>query len=143
MNENGIRYCILNASSGGIAIAMKGDIELIAGGDFKIYHPDNKHSTEEFKLTIDHGQPSIYKVKSTIFELNKLKLAWSILVCSKKSNIFSGNIQLSVAQINHNCQMTIPTSYNIENIPPCYLKDTQNISGSLFFVLKNENKVVD
>lgn len=143
MEGNQERYCFLNSTEGTVAIALKADEFIVAGADFKLYDPSNQDVVETWKTTIDQGNASIHKLKTRPDKLSKLKLAWQIVCCSAKNNVFEGSVMLAVSQGNSPLKPTKPLRYNVTNIPPCGMDSTESFKGSLIFIQNKGEKFVD
>jgi hypothetical protein len=123
-----------------VSVSMHLDEGLMAGGDFKLIG-ENKTTIENFKMSLDNGGTFVHKFKTPLNQLNKSKLVWSILICSKNPNSFIGQLELEFLQMGLKTSLTSPTKYTLKNIPPCSFQNAENIKGSLFFVLKTPNPI--
>ncbi len=112
--------------------------EFIAGGDFKIVNTESNEILEEWKLTADFGRPTIYKIQTDADELHKAKLIWNVLICTRNANRFEGKLGIKFFQKRKPCKMSSPSSYILLNVPPCALQSTENLAGSLFFIVKEK-----
>lgn len=133
-----VRYCLLDPLRIPVSVSMHLDEGLMAGGDFKLIGED-KTTIESFKMSLDNGGTFAYKFKTPLNKLNKSKLIWSILICSKNPNSFIGQLELEFLQMGLKTSLTSPTKYTLKNIPPCSFQNAENVKGSLFFVLKTAN----
>lgn len=133
-----VRYCLLDPLRIPVSVSMHLDEGLMVGGDFKLIGED-KTTIESFKMSLDNGGTFAYKFKTPLNKLNKSKLIWSILICSKNPNSFIGQLELEFLQMGLKTSLTSPTKYTLKNIPPCSFQNAENVKGSLFFVLKTAN----
>jgi len=143
MESHQERYCFLEGTNVGLALALKADDFIVAGADFKLFDPDTKMVIEEWKTTIDKGEPSIYRFKTKPLELSKKKLSWQIVCCSSKDNAYEGHVMIAVSQGNNALKPTKPLKYNITNIPPCGMDGTESFKGSMIFIHNTGEKFVD
>jgi len=132
------RYCLLDPFRKPLSVTLHLDEGLMAGADFKLID-DQKNTIESFKMSLDDAGSFVHKFKTPIDKLNKTKLIWSILICSKNPNSFIGEVELEFLQMGLKTNLTSPTKYTLKNIPPCSFQNAENVKGSLFFVHKTMN----
>lgn len=132
------KYCFIDPLKGQIIMTLTAEEEFIAGGDFKIINTETKETIEEWKLTADFGRPTIYKIQTDADELHKAKLVWNVLICTKNANRFEGKLGIKFFQKRKPCKMSSPSSYILLNVPPCALQSAENLTGSLFFIVKEK-----
>lgn len=131
------RFCLLDPMRSPLSVTIHLDDGLMVGGDFKLVD-EKKNIVESFKVSAEDGKSYIHKFKTSIEKLNKTKLVWTILVCSKNPNSFIGEIELEFLQMGLKTKLTSPTKYILKNIPPCSFKNAEKVKGSLYFVLNND-----
>ena len=131
------RYCILKPDKGPVQIKFSVSNEIMAGADFKIYDESKINTLDEWKMTVENNSYSLRTFKTNVKNLNKAILAFQILCCSLKNNIFQGTVELEIIQDNESCQMTLPAKWQRDNIPPCVLNNPDMFGGSITFILKS------
>ena len=143
MDSNQERYCFLNDDRNSVALALKADEFIVAGADFNLFDPATQEVIETWKATIDKGNASVHRLKTKAGQLSKMKLAWQIVCCSSKSNVYEGSVILAVTQGNTPLKPSKPLRYNITNIPPCGLDSTENFKGSMVFIHNKGEQFVE
>lgn len=131
------RFCLLDPFRKPLSVTVHLEDGLMAGGDFKLID-ESKNVLESFKISVEDGKSFVYKFKTSVDKVNKAKLIWSILVCSKNPNSFIGELELEFLQMGLKTKLTSPTKYVLKNIPPCSFKNAEQVKGSLFFVLNKD-----
>jgi hypothetical protein len=131
------RFCLLDPFKKPLSVTVHLEDGLMAGGDFKLID-EKKNVIESFKVSVEDGKSYVHKFKTPVEKVNKAKLIWSILICSKNPNTFIGELELEFLQMGLKTKLTSPTKYVLKNIPPCSFKNAEQVKGSLFFVLNND-----
>jgi hypothetical protein len=129
-------FCFIDPEGATVSVKMLMSNALMAGGDFKIFYKDSTKVLENWKMSGDSKNPDEKILRTKKFDLNKSKLAWNILTCSKDADIYTGVIEIKVYQGLEECKMNYPARQKIENIPPCKIKGAQETKGSLTFFIK-------
>jgi hypothetical protein len=129
-------FCFIDPEGASITVRMSVSRALMAGGDFKIFYRDTTKVLESWKMSGDDKNPDERILRTKKMDLNKSKLAWNILTCSKDADVFSGVLEIKVYQGRDECQITYPARQKVENIPPCKVKGVQEAKGSLTFFIK-------
>jgi len=140
--SNATRFCIIEPISTAPIVSLTASKEFVAGADFKIVNAETKEVIETWKMTAEEGKSSVYKIRSEIGKLNKLKMVWQVLCCSKNANVYEGKVHIQITQNKVPCKLTIPASYAITNVPPCSLNSAEDFKGTLFFVVKSRGQEI-
>ena len=137
MNDNQTSFCIYNVQEGNFRISIVAEDFIVLGADFKIINTETKEIIENWKFTTDKGKSVYYDLLTLPTQLNMCSVIWNVVCCSKNSNKYIGKVQIKVMQGNKVLKTTIPTSYNLRNLPPCLLNGSEEFSGSFTFINNN------
>jgi hypothetical protein len=131
------KFCILEKDKRPVSMLFRVDEHLRAGGDFKLFNPDTKEVLDHFKLSSEGGKTEPHIFKFELESLNKMCLAWNIVICTKNANNFKGNLDIDIMQMGLKAKTSDPIAWELENIPPCGIGNYEKITGSVFFVIKS------
>lgn len=140
MKENPTSFCVYNVQEGNFRISIVAEDFIVLGADFKIINTETKEILENWKFTTDKGKSVYYDLISLPTELNKCSVIWNVVCCSSNSNRYIGKVQIKVLQGNKTLKTTVPTSYNLRNLPPCQLNGSEEFSGGFTFIKHTDIK---
>ncbi len=137
MKKEVTRYCIVNSAGNNIFVRFSVDEDLMAGAEFRLFHKETQEALTYWKMAAGNGQTVSKEIKIAPDKLNHLILTWQVICCSQNVNTYEGNISIEVIQDRKICKMTIPASWQIDNIPPCAIKRSVEFSESFSFICKD------
>lgn len=131
------RYCIVLPDDGLVTVRLSVPPYIAAGSDFILYNEDGTRVVEQWKLSAENNSYADRIIKTDIRNLNRKNLAWAVLSCSLNPRISEALIEIEFFQKESLCQMTLPASQRLLNIPPCKVKGADKFSGSLMFIVRS------
>jgi hypothetical protein len=134
--EKSDRVCLIDPGKGEVSVRLKVDNDLMCGGDFRIQEADRKLFNEQWKMAVDDGRSISKTVNTKPDELNNQLLIWQLLICAKDPQIYEGFVQISVSQQGVACKINIPARWEFDNIPPCAINKSTQLTSSLTFIVK-------
>lgn len=134
ITEKKERICIYDPGAGPITVTLKVTDFITAGADFKLIYPTMNKVLEEFKLSIKESGYARHQLHFDLADLHKLKMVWQILYCSINPRESKGTIKVEFTQMNKPCRLTIPTEWEVGDIPPMQINRPDSLSASLTFM---------
>jgi hypothetical protein len=135
VKDKKLRYCLFDLQSGLVNVRLMVSPTMVAGGDFRVFS-ERRLTIEQFKLSASGKEFENIIIRTPLAELNKAQLAWNILYCSSDPKAIYGAIKIEVTQKGEKCKVTVPTEWQMTDVPPCALNIPVSFTGSLIFVPK-------
>lgn len=140
-SDNTSRFCIIDPNGGPLIVKLYAGNSVAAGGDFLLHNSIAKQDVDNFKMTVENLAITTYRLPFHPKDMNQFKLAWHILVCALDHRIDKGRVDIQIHQRNVACKLNAPAKYDLTNLPPCKLKATVHLDGSLTFVVRTDFKL--
>ncbi len=128
------RYCIIDAKGGPLTVKFTVSPSIMAGAEFRLINPKNKLSIADWKISADNGNSESFTIRMAPEEMHQHILNWGVLCCSPKVEVFEGKIIIEFFQAGKKSNLTVPTEYFRNTIPPCKLKVPDSFEDSLIFI---------
>jgi hypothetical protein len=134
--ETSDRICLIDPNKGEVTVRLMVDDNLMCGGDFRIQNPDKRLFIEQWKMAVDDGRHISKTIKTKPEELNQKMFVWQLLICATDPQVYAGMIKISIYQQDEPCKINIPAKWDLDNIPPCAIKRSNQLTSSLTFIVK-------
>ncbi len=133
-------YCLIPNAEKSFSISLECEKEINYGGEAGVNAEGSDEFIIKFKVLPDENNRYIKRIEIDKEKVNRARLIVNLLFCSNDTEIKNGRLNILLLQDGRRMHIIDPPNEEIQNIPPCSVRNFRRKSFTITLVMKDEVK---